>query len=134
MMKKLLFVFVMLISSIVGFAQSDESEKAKPMLNTEIVRKCSVFDIEGDEYEDVVVTIKSNKPDYVWTDTYKVKVSVVNASGSKVWTKTFKNAFLYVFSDGQIQVGKQNFDQLVISKSFVSGKWKGIVREKEGVY
>lgn len=131
-MKKFLLFFVMLISSIVGFAQSDESEKAKPMLDTEIVRKCLKFDIEGDEYEDVVVTMKSNNPDNILTGS-KVKVTVVNASGTKVWAKTLKNVYLYVFSTGEILVGKPHFDQLAIFREG-SKNWTGIVREKEGVY
>ncbi len=133
-MKKVLLFLVMLTISIVGFAQSSEPETAKPMTDTEIVRKCAILDVEGKYYEDVTVTIKSNQPDYFWTDKYKVKVTVTDASGNKVWNKTFKNAFLYVFSSGQIQIGKKNFDQMVISKSSTSGDWIGIVREKEGVY
>lgn len=124
----------MLTFCMVGFAQSSEPEKAKPMTDTEIVRKCAILDVEGKYYEDVTVTIKSNQPDYFWTDKYKVRVTVTDASGNKVWNKTFKNAFLYVFSSGQIQVGKKNFDQMVISKSSTSGDWIGVVREKEGVY
>lgn len=104
------------------------------MTDTEIVRKCAILDVEGKYYEDVTVTIKSNQPDYFWTDKYKVKVTVTDVSGAKVWNKTFKNAFLYVFSSGQIQIGKKNFDQMVISKPSTSGDWIGIVREKEGVY
>lgn len=133
-MKKLILFLVMLAVNIVGFAQNSEPEKAKPMTDTEIVRKCAILDIEGKYYENVTVTIKSNQPDFVLTDKYKVKVKVTDASGSKVWNKTFKNACLYVFSGGQIQVGKQNFDQLVISKSSSTGDWIGMVREKEGVY
>ena len=82
----------------------------------------------------VIVTFKSNKPDFVWTDKYKVKVTVTDSSGKKIWNKTFKNSFLYVFSSGQIQVGKPNFDQIVIYKSLASGNWIGQVREKEGIF
>ena len=128
-MRKLLLFLVMLTISIVSFAQNSEPERAKPMTDTEIVRKCAFLDVEGKYYENVTVTLKSNS-----TYVYKVKVTVTDASGSKVWNKTFKNAFLYVFSSGQIQVGKQNFDQLVISKSSSTGDWIGIVREKEGIY
>lgn len=124
----------MLTINIVGFAQSDETEKASPMTETEIVRKCAILDVEGKQYENVIVTIKSNQPDFFFTDKYKVKVTVTDASGSKVWNKTFKNAFLYVFSNGQIQIGKKNFNQMLISNSSISGNWEGIVREKEGVY
>lgn len=133
-MKNVLLFLVMLTISIVGFAQSSEPEKAKPLTDTEIVRKVSNLDIEGKHYENVTVTIKSNKPDYFWTDKYKVKVTVNNAFGNKVWNKTFKNAYLYIFSNGQIQIGKPNFSQMIISKSDSSEDWRGIVREKEGIY
>lgn len=133
-MKRILLFLMMLTINIVSFAQNSEPEKAKPMTDTEIVRKCAIFDVEGKYYDNVTVTIKSNQPDFFFTDKYKVKVTVTDASGSKVWNKTFKNAFLYVFSSGQIQVGKQNFDKLVIAKSSSTGEWIGMVREKEGVY
>lgn len=133
-MKRILLFLLMLTINIVGFAQSDETEKASPMTETEIVRKCAILDVEGKQYENVIVTIKSNQPDFFFTDKYKVKVTVTDASGSKVWNKTFKNAFLYVFSNGQIQIGKKNFNQMLISNSSISGNWEGIVREKEGVY
>lgn len=133
-MKRILLFLMMLTINIVGFAQSDETEKASPMTDTEIVRKCAILDVEGKYYDNVTVTIKSNQPDFFFTDKYKVKVTVTDASGSKVWNKIFKNAFLYVFPNGQVQVGKQNFDKLVIAKSSSTGEWIGMVREKEGVY
>ena len=133
-MKRILLFLMMLTINIVGFAQSDETEKASPMTDTEIVRKCAILDVEGKYYDNVTVTVKSNQPDFFFTDKYKVKVTVTAASGSKVWNKTFKNAFLYVFPNGQVQVGKQNFDKLVIAKSSSTGEWIGMVREKEGVY
>lgn len=132
-MRKLLLFLVMLTINIVSFAQNSEPEKAKPMTDTEIVRRCIVLDIEGKYYDNVIVTLKSNKPDFFFIDKYKVKVTVTDASGSKVWNKTFKNASLYVFSNGQVQVGQPNFDQLVITKS-PDNDWIGIVREKEGIY
>ena len=133
-MKKVLLFLVMLMTYVVSFAQSNDSEKIKPLLDTEIVRKCANLDIEGKYYENVTVTIKSNEPDYVWIDKYKVKGTVTDASGNKVWKKTLNNSFLYVFSDGQIQIGKKNFYKMVILRSSSSGNWKGVVREKEGVY
>ena len=133
-MKKVLLFLVMLMTCVVSFAQSNDSEKIKPLLDTEIVRKCAILDIEGKYYENVTVTIKSNLPDYVWIDKYKVKVTVTDASGNKVWKKTLNNSFLYVFSDGQIQIGKKNFYKMVILRSSSSGNWEGVVREKEGIY
>ncbi len=54
--------------------------------------------------------MKSTSPDYFITDKYKVKITITDANGKKIWKKTLKNVFLYVFSDGQVQVGKRHFD------------------------
>ena len=102
---------MMLTINIVSFAQNSEPEKASPMTDTEIVRKCAILDVEGKYYDNVIVTLKSNKPDFIFTDKYKVKVTVTDASGNKVWKKTLNNSLLYVFSDGQIQIGKKNFSR-----------------------
>lgn len=132
-MKRFVLLLILMLSfGISLYAQ--KPEKAKPLTDTEVVRKVSFLDIEGKNYEDVVVTMKSTTPDYLLTDKYKVKVKVEDSTGKKVWSKTFKNAFLYVFSNGQVQIGKPNFDQMVISKSSYTGNWIGTVREKEGVY
>ena len=47
------------------FAQNnnDETEKASPMQNAELIRKVCFLDIEGEVYTDVVVAIKSISPD-----------------------------------------------------------------------
>lgn len=120
-----------MVSSISNlFAQ----ETAKPLTDTEIVRKVALMDIEGTYYENVVVTLKSTSPDYFISDKYKVKVSIVDSNGKKIWKKTLKGVFLYVFSNGQVQVGKNNFDQIVIQKSTLTGSVIGTLREKEGVW
>lgn len=80
-MKKLVLFLVMLTISIVSFAQNSEKETTKPIFDTEIVRKVTVLDIEGKCYGNVIVTFKSYKPDFVWTDKYKVKVTVTDSSG-----------------------------------------------------
>jgi hypothetical protein len=131
-MKKVLLLMVMFVASITMVAQ--EPETARPLTDTEVVRRVALLDVEGKYYFDVVMTFKSTTPDYFITDKYKVKVTVKNNEGKTVWKKTLKNVFLYVFSSGQIQVGKQNFDMIVVQKSKETGDFIGIVREKEGVY
>lgn len=131
-MKKVLLLMVMFVASITMVAQ--EPETARPLTDTEVVRRVALLDVEGKYYYDVVMTFKSTTPDYFITDKYKVKVSVKNNEGKTVWKKTLKNVFLYVFSTGQVQVGKQNFDMIVVQKSKETGDFIGIVREKEGVY
>lgn len=124
----LIFLFFNFTTSL--FSQ----ETAKPMTNTEIERNVSIMDIEGKKYENVKVTLKSISPDYFISDIYKVKVTIVDVNGKIVWKKTLKNVYLYVFSSGQIQVGKPNFDKIVIYKNEYSGTFTGKIREKEGIY
>ncbi len=131
-MKKVLFLSVFIFSIYAVYAQ-DAEEKSKPLTDKEIVRKVSILDIEGRIYEDVVVTMKSVSPDY-FTSRYRVKIKVIDSNSKIVWKKTLKNSYLYVFSDGQVQVGKPKFDQLVIYKSSYSGCWKGSIREFEGIF
>lgn len=123
---------LVLIGSLNMAAQ--EQEKANPLTDMEVVRKVALLDIEGKYYFDVVMTFKSTSPDYLLTDKYKVKVTVKNEKGKIVWKKTLKNVYLYVFSDGQIQVGKPNFNMIVVYKNEETAKNKGTVRIKEGVY
>ena len=120
--KMSVLLLIMLFTCPLAFAQS-EPETAKPLTDMEVVRKVAFLDIEGKYYEDVTMSFKSITPDYFISDKYKVKVNVVD-----------KNVFLYVFSNGQIQVGKKNFDQIVVSKSKSTDENIGIIREKEGVY
>lgn len=123
----------MFLTSTFAFTQS-EPETTTPLTDMEVVRKVAILDIEGEIHEDVIISFKSTTPDYFITDKYKVKVKVVDKKGKSVYKKTFKNAFLYVFSNGQIQVGKPNFNQILITKSELTNSNIGIIREKEGVY
>lgn len=131
--KMSVLLLIMLFTSSLAFAQS-EPETAKPLTDMEVVRKVAFLDIEGKYYENVTMTFKSISPDYFISDKYKVRVKVVDENGKTVFKKTFKNVFLYVFSNGQIQVGKKNFDQIVVSKSELTDENIGIIREKEGIY
>ena len=125
---------ILLILLIFNFTTSIFSqETTKPLTDTEIERNVSSMDIEGKIYENVKVTLKSISPDHYFSDIYKVKVTIVDMEGKEVWKKTLKNVFLYVFSDGQIQVGKPNFSKIFIQKND-SGSYNGKIREKEGVY
>lgn len=131
---KRFFTILFLMLSVVLSIFAQEPETAKPLTDTEVVRKVALMDIEGQLYDNVVVTMKSTSPDYFITDKYKVKVTISDSNGKKVWKKTLKNVFLYMFSDGQVQVGKRNFNQIVIQKSSLNGDFLGKIREKEGIY
>ena len=131
-MKRIIVLFVVLFSfNMFVIAQ----ESAKPLTDTEVVRKVSIMDIEEKVFYDVKVTLKSVSPDYYFTSKYKVKVTIHDRWGNIIYKKTLKNVFLYVFSDGQVQVGKSNFDQVLIQKSSEdNSKFIGKTREKEGVF
>ena len=130
-MKKIVVLFLIICSfSANMYAQ----ETAKPLTDMEIVRRVAVLDIDGDIYYNVVMTFRSISPDYFISDRYRVKVMVEDDKGRIVWKRTIKNVFLYVFSNGQVQVGKPNFDIIVVFKNPETGNYIGEVREKEGVY
>lgn len=126
---KHLFICLLLFISCAFTINAQET--AKSLYSTEIERKVSMLDFEGHLYTDVVVKLKSNS---VYGMTDKVKVKIVNSEGKLLLKKTFKNSCLFVFSSGQVQVGKDNFSKLVITKSFDGINYIGIIREKEGVY
>ena len=127
-MKKILLIIVaFILSATISFAADTES--VSPSYSTEIQRKVSEIDIEGTTYSNVVITFKSGD---IFSS--KVSVKIKNSEGKTIYKKTFKGAYLYIFRDGQIQVGKKNFDKIVITRSYLSDSYKGKIREKEGVY
>lgn len=129
MKPQILLIFILCNITTSLFSQ----ETTKPLTDTEIMRNVSNMDIEGKEYDNVRVTLKSISPDYFVSDKHKVKVTIVDMDGNKIWKKTLKNVYLFVFSNGQIQVGKPNFRKILIFKND-SESFIGVIREKEGIY
>ena len=130
-MKKILLLFAMLLTFTLNvFAQ----EKANPVTDHEVVRRVALIDVEGTTYENVVVSMKSASLDDYIKGENKVEVVITDSKGKKIWEKALKNVFLYVFSNGQVQVGQRGFNQIVIFKSSLTDDFGGIVREKEGIY
>lgn len=130
-MKKTLLLFAMLLTFTSNvFAQ----EEAKPLIDQEVMRKVALIDIEGATYENVIVSMKSASLDDFITGKNKVEVVITDSQGEKIWKKTLKNVFLYVFSNGQVQVGQRGFNQIVIFKSSLTDDFGGIVRERKGIY
>ena len=129
------FIITLLFSmfSFISFAQSENDvETSKPTTDIEIERFVRGIDIEGDIYENVLVNIKSFSPDDIHSK-YRVKIVIKDENNKKIYDKTFNNTFLYVFSNGQIQIGIPKFDKMIISSKYTGNYW-GIIREKEGVY
>ena len=111
---------------------SDDAEESKPSFNTEILRHCEWLDIEGFIHKDVTVTIKSQN---IANINPRVKVRVKNNNGKVIYKNTLKNDYLYIFSDGQIQVGLPKFSKLIIYPiENERGKWYGKIRRKEGIW
>ena len=132
-MKKILLLVAMLLTFTLNvFAQ--EKEKAYPLTDHEVVRRVALIDVEGTTYENVVVSMKSTSPDDLFKDKYKVRVVISYYKGKIFWKKILKNVFLYVFSEGQVQVGNGGFHQIVIYKLSHTADFIGKIREKEGVY
>lgn len=124
-MKRTILFFAVLISFGTGsFAQ----ETSKPTIDDEVVRHAAIMDIEGMTFEDVVVILKAKSPDNVFSNKYKVKVTVADKYGKKIWKKTLKGMFLYVFEDGQVQIGQESFSQILIQKSSHSDEYIGMIR------
>lgn len=133
-MKKLFSIFVMVLCALSISAQEEQPESTLPLTDVVVVRKVNRLDIDGAIFRNVEVTLKPITPDYLINDKYKVKVLVTDFRGKKIWKKTLKGVFLYVFSTGQVQVGKKNFRPLVIWKPTLTDGTTGIIREREGVY
>ena len=134
-MKKFILIISLIFAVLNCFAQNDETESSKPSYDTEIVRRCAGIVIEGEDFFNVIVTLKSISPYHFLSDKHKVKVLVKDENGKKIYKKTFSNAYLYIFSNGQIQVGKPKFNQIVIRKGILDERlWFGEIREKEGVW
>lgn len=127
-MKKFILLLSMFFTISWTFGQN-EKETANPSRDMEIVRKIAEIDIEGKIYKDVVIFFKSGS---IYSN--KVKIKITNRNNEVVYKKTFKNSCLYIFSTGQIQVGRKNFNQIIVSKSLFTDDYFGKIREKEGIY
>ena len=109
-------------------------EEAKPLMDREVMRRVALIDIEGTTYENVVVSMKSASLDDYIKGENKVEVVITDSKGKKIWEKALKNVFLYVFSNGQVQIAQGGFVQIVIDKLSQTDDFVGMVREKEGIY
>lgn len=119
-----------ILPTIILFAQ----EEAHPMSDVKIERKLSYVDIEGDVFQDVTAKIQSISPDYIISSNYRVKIKIEDSNGKVIFKKKLKNSFLYVFSNGQIQIGRRNFNTVIIYKNDIINTYHGVIRLKEGVY
>ena len=88
------------------------------------------MDLEGKYFIHTKITLKSINSFY-----NNVKVTIFDLSNKKIWKKTIKGAFLYVFPSGQVQVGQRNFNQIIIYREKKdSDDFFCIVNTEEGIY
>lgn len=102
-MKRILLFLMMLTINIVSFAQNSEPEKAKPMTDTEIVRKCAFLDVEGKYYDNVIVTLKSNQPDFSLLINTKLKLLLLMLLVLKSGIRPLKMLFCMSFPVGKFK-------------------------------
>lgn len=135
-MKKILFLFTLILSCQLSLhAQENKvAESVTPTENVEISRKVYLLDIEGKDYHDVTVNIESLSPNPLVSDKYRVKVLVTDSDGKKIYKNKFKDCYLYIFSNGQIQIGKPRLNKVVLGEPIMGKSGYGIIREKEGVF
>lgn len=129
-MKKILSIaFLMFTLSFSAFG-----ETVKPLYDTKVYRKLNFIYIEDKSYDNVSVTMKCISPDYLIHDNARVKILITDENGQMIWKKTLYNTYLYVFSDGQIQIGKPNFTQMIIRPTTYGTRYYGEIKLEEGIY
>lgn len=126
---------LMLMPAFCRAQQSEVSvEKVHASYSTEIQRKVETLDIDGKEYSDVLMTFKSGSGESDENNKGSVAVKVKSReSGKTLYSRRLKHSALFIFSTGQIQVGRQNFRKVVVYP-VGGGKYKGEINEMEGVY
>ncbi|MCH5306643.1 MAG: hypothetical protein J1E37_01080 [Prevotella sp.] len=134
-MKKLLLIMMVCLITHTIYAQEDSKiEKVRPITNVEVSRKVVVMSIEDKSYSDVVVNIQALAYNPWLENPFRVKVVVTDSIGKIIYKRKFKNTCLYILRNGQIQVGKPNFNKMVLLSPIAGESLYGIIKEKEGVY
>ena len=130
-MKKVFVVFLFIFSTVSTFAQS-EGESVKPIGGITLYRNVSLAAIEQN-YLDVIVKFKAAELGDYFTNGVKVVV-VDNNTGKKIYRKRFSKSYLYVFSDGTIEVGKGNALTQIILFKYKDGSGWGMILKERGIY
>jgi len=90
-MKKVFFILMMFMATINLSAQE---ETMKPQWGLEIERVCETANIDGEWYENVIVTLKSADLGNIFTEGVKVTVRD-GYTKKKIYSKRFSKGFLY---------------------------------------
>ena len=131
-MKKVFVVFLFIFSTVSTFAQS-EGESVKPIGGITLYRNVSLAAIEQNNYLDEIVKFKAAELGDYFTNGVKVVV-VDNNTGKKIYRKRFSKSYLYVFSDGTIEVGKGNALTQIILFKYKDGSGWGMILKERGIY
>ena len=129
-MKKVFVVFLFIFSTVSTFAQS-EGESVKPIGGITLYRNVSLAAIEKEKY--LIVKFKAAELGDYFTNGVKVVV-VDNNTGKKIYRKRFSKSYLYVFSDGTIEVGKGNALTQIILFKYKDGSGWGMILKERGIY
>lgn len=133
---RLVLLSIMLSWNFLSFSQNkDTIETTKPLMDIEIERSNVFLDLENTNYDSVTISLHSYYDSWHEREP-RVEVNVVSKEGKSIYNKTLKNVYLYVFSNGTIQVGKMNFNQVYVYYKNTNGQREvyGIIREKEGIF
>lgn len=131
-MKKYFLIFIFSFINLISFAQNNNIESVQPTYNTEISRYCyAILNIDNKKiYYNCNIYLKSLSPD-IFNGTYRVKVKIKDSENKILYKNIFKNDYLYIFSNGQIEIGRPRLDRIIIYN--INGKWYGEIN-KNGIY
>lgn len=125
----ILFLSFMFVQTMNAQVDHDGVLRALPSVGARIDRNLAWIDIESTYYSDVHVNLHSGYDNR--TRLYYVNI-IVTQNHKKVYSRRFNNAYMYLYGDGQIQVGKPGFIQMVIVHDRLGNCGK--IRQFEGLY
>lgn len=118
-------------NSIHLYMHSAQAESVKPTFDVSFDRPVAIAEIEGKNYENVIVKLNVSANTRYYNGVY---VTVKDPVSRKIiLNKSLRKAYLYGFSDGTITVGKGNVVDYMVLYKKEEGKWIMRFREK-GLY
>ena len=133
-MKKIICLLMLMLSFMFTQtmnAQDNQSGvlQSLPSVGTKIERNLVWIDIEGTYYNNAHLLLQSYY-DYRYRK-FVVRVNVTQ-NHKRIYSKRFNDSYMYLFSNGTIQVGRPNFYQLVVIHDKLG--YCGKIRQFEGVH
>ena len=129
-----IFAILILACFFISAAAKDgkqTEETASPTFGVTVERECGVVVIEKEVYHPSTLAATAAEHGHMFGD--RVKVTVWDKNGNKIYKKRFSKSFLYAYSDGSIYIARGNaLTQVQVRKSS-SGEWEAKIRAK-GIY